>query len=56
MAKRDLPQKVCATCQRPFRWRKKWAKVWAEVRYCSLRCRRQKLQGGADRPSQQPRD
>jgi len=38
--KADLPQKVCAVCGRPFTWRKKWAKTWAEVRYCSERCRR----------------
>ncbi|MEM6385257.1 MAG: DUF2256 domain-containing protein [Pseudomonadota bacterium] len=38
--KRDLPQKTCATCGRPFAWRKKWAKVWDEVKYCSDRCRR----------------
>ncbi len=38
--KSDLPNKVCARCQRPFSWRKKWAKVWDEVRYCSGRCKR----------------
>jgi len=37
--KSDLPEKVCATCGRPFAWRKKWARVWDEVRYCSDRCR-----------------
>lgn len=37
--KADLPQKICATCGRPFTWRKAWAKVWEEVRYCSDRCR-----------------
>ena len=37
--KADLPQKTCATCGRPFAWRKKWEKVWDEVRYCSDRCR-----------------
>ena len=37
--KADLPEKTCATCGRPFTWRKKWAKVWDEVRYCSDRCR-----------------
>ncbi|MEM9279373.1 MAG: DUF2256 domain-containing protein, partial [Pseudomonadota bacterium] len=26
----------------PFSWRKKWAKVWDEVIYCSERCRRNK--------------
>ncbi|MEJ2383689.1 MAG: DUF2256 domain-containing protein [Xanthomonadales bacterium] len=34
-----LPEKTCATCQRPFRWRRKWAACWDEVRYCSKRCR-----------------
>ena len=37
--KADLPTKVCACCQRPFAWRKKWAQVWDEVKYCSDRCR-----------------
>ncbi|MGQ3014179.1 MAG: DUF2256 domain-containing protein [Flavobacteriales bacterium] len=31
---------MCAVCGRPFSWRKKWEKVWSEVRYCSERCRR----------------
>ena len=38
--KTDLPEKTCATCGRPFVWRKKWARVWDEVRYCSERCKR----------------
>ena len=25
-------------CLRPFNWRKKWAKDWQEVKYCSKRC------------------
>jgi hypothetical protein len=33
--KADLPQRDCAACGRPFTWRKKWEKVWAEVLYCS---------------------
>ncbi|MGB0497922.1 MAG: DUF2256 domain-containing protein [Rubricella sp.] len=37
--KRDLPRKDCAHCGRPFTWRKKWEKVWDDVRYCSDRCR-----------------
>ena len=37
--KAHLPQKICATCQRPFTWRKKWAKNWDEVKYCSKQCR-----------------
>jgi hypothetical protein len=37
--KANLPSKICPVCGRPFSWRKKWAKDWAEVRYCSDRCR-----------------
>ena len=37
--KTDLPQKTCLICQRPFTWRKKWTRDWAEVKYCSDRCR-----------------
>ncbi|MEM6414555.1 MAG: DUF2256 domain-containing protein [Pseudomonadota bacterium] len=39
---RSLPQKTCVVCGRPFTWRKKWERVWDEVRYCSERCRRSK--------------
>jgi len=41
-SKRDLPQKPCAACARPFAWRKKWARDWDGVRFCSERCRRAK--------------
>ncbi len=37
--KSDLPSKICIQCDRPFAWRKKWANNWAEVNYCSERCR-----------------
>lgn len=37
--KPHLPEKICLVCQRPFAWRKKWEKVWDEVRYCSDACR-----------------
>ncbi len=37
--KADLPTKTCLVCGRPFAWRKKWEKTWAEVRYCSDACR-----------------
>ncbi|WP_298402218.1 DUF2256 domain-containing protein [uncultured Chloroflexus sp.] len=37
--KGQLPAKICAACGRPFEWRKKWARCWEEVRYCSDRCR-----------------
>ena len=37
--KADLPTKICAVCGRPFAWRKKWARDWDDVRFCSDRCR-----------------
>lgn len=38
----NLPEKICLHCGRPYRWRKKWAKAWEQVKYCSERCRRQR--------------
>jgi hypothetical protein len=38
-SKSDLPAKPCAHCARPFTWRKKWARDWDNVKYCSERCR-----------------
>ncbi|MFZ4059259.1 MAG: DUF2256 domain-containing protein [Ferruginibacter sp.] len=40
--KENLSTKICVVCNRPFSWRKKWAKVWHEVKYCSDQCRRNK--------------
>jgi hypothetical protein len=37
-----LESKTCEVCQRPFSWRKKWAKNWQEVKYCSDACRKNK--------------
>jgi hypothetical protein len=37
--KANLPSKDCAACGRPFSWRKKWARDWENVRYCSDACR-----------------
>jgi hypothetical protein len=37
--KADLPTKTCIACGRPFAWRKKWARDWDNVKYCSERCR-----------------
>ena len=42
VAKSDLPSRPCAHCGRPFAWRKKWAKNWDTVKYCSDACRRAK--------------
>ena len=38
-AKGDLPSKTCPVCARPFVWRRKWARDWEHVIYCSDRCR-----------------
>lgn len=44
----DKPSKICRVCGRAFAWRKKWARDWEHVKYCSKRCRGRKL-GGVDR-------
>ena len=31
--------KTCRSCGRRIEWRKKWAKNWADVLYCSAACR-----------------
>jgi hypothetical protein len=40
--KAEIPEKDCATCGRPFAWRKKWEKNWDEVKYCSKKCASQR--------------
>jgi hypothetical protein len=35
--------KVCVRCGREIEWRKKWERVWGQVKYCSDACRRQRL-------------
>jgi hypothetical protein len=39
--KSTLPSKPCMACGRPMTWRRRWANTWADVRYCSARCRQQ---------------
>ena len=41
--KEHLPVKTCGACGRPFAWRKKWARDWENVRWCSDRCRRARI-------------
>jgi len=36
--KNGFEPKVCVTCGLAFEWRKKWAKNWDQVKYCSKRC------------------
>jgi hypothetical protein len=40
-----LPTKICPVCNRPFAWRKKWARCWDSIIYCSARCRQNKGAG-----------
>ena len=44
--KQHLPTKLCAVCNRPFAWRKKWEKLWDEVKYCSDACRKRRNSNG----------
>lgn len=46
--KQNLPGKICVVCQKKFVWRKKWEKVWEEVKYCSDKCRLMKKKGIED--------
>ncbi len=32
--------RICERCGRRIEWRKKWARDWESVRYCSTGCRR----------------
>jgi hypothetical protein len=38
--KKALPSKICVACQRTMTWRKRWARHWEEVKYCSEACRK----------------
>jgi hypothetical protein len=40
--KAQLPEKTCPVCKRTFVWRKKWERVWNDVKYCSDKCRTNK--------------
>lgn len=42
-ARSALPTKSCAGCGRTITWRKKWARDWDAVRWCSDACRRRGL-------------
>ncbi|MEK9620587.1 MAG: DUF2256 domain-containing protein [Alphaproteobacteria bacterium] len=51
LKKRDLPSKICVTCGRPFAWRKKWARDWEQVKYCSKACAGAKQTASQDKAS-----
>jgi len=38
--KQFLPSKLCAACGRTMVWRKRWARDWDSVKFCSDACRR----------------
>jgi hypothetical protein len=38
----NVEDKVCLSCGRKFEFRKKWAKNWSEIKYCSDQCRSNK--------------
>ncbi|NCY03802.1 MAG: DUF2256 domain-containing protein [Planctomycetia bacterium] len=52
--RKHLPTKLCAACGRPFSWRRKWARCWEQVRYCSERCRRHSAPMKASSPIGRP--
>jgi hypothetical protein len=43
VSEKEIAEKTCASCGRLIEWRKKWAKNWAEVRYCSDACRSRRI-------------
>ena len=38
--KAALASKACAACGRLMTWRKRWARSWDEVKFCSDGCRK----------------
>lgn len=44
----DRTPRICASCGREIEWRRRWARVWHEIRYCSDACRRTRV-GRTDR-------
>ena len=44
--KAALPSKPCAGCGLAMSWRRRWAKNWADVKYCSDACRRHQAPRG----------
>ncbi|HEX8505291.1 MAG TPA: DUF2256 domain-containing protein [Hymenobacter sp.] len=47
LRKGQLPTKVCATCGRPFEYRKKWRANWEAVKYCGEKCQRNRSAANA---------
>lgn len=49
--KQALPSKPCVACGLSMSWRKRWARSWDEVKYCSEACRRSKAASRAEAPN-----
>jgi len=45
----EHPEKICAVCGRRIQWRRKWARDFDSVKYCSDGCRRRGRSSGAAR-------
>lgn len=45
MPGRPGDEKPCSVCGRTMTWRRKWARNWDEVKYCSDACRRRGKSG-----------
>jgi hypothetical protein len=45
--KLTLPARPCAACGREMTWRKRWARTWDQVKYCSDACRRRGASAGS---------
>jgi hypothetical protein len=37
--KNGFAPKICLACGLEFEWRKKWARDWEQVKFCSEKCR-----------------
>ena len=44
--KQMLASKLCVACGRPMTWRKRWARTWGEVKFCSEACRQARAAAG----------
>lgn len=42
LMKNNIPNKSCESCGREIEYRKKWARNWDSVKYCSDECRKNK--------------
>ena len=39
--KNGFEPRICVVREKPFEWRKKWARDWERVKYCSEKCQKQ---------------